>query len=118
MSRSGDLRLIALRDVLEEPEEYLTRKICRWYSRELSTPIDAVRDLPWDEVLRAYFEATYEEMEEADLAEEIVKMTETDAERTERQRREQAAGARESATEVEFLRMTAERALKGAISGT
>lgn len=109
-SHAGDVRLIALRDVLEEPGEYLVRKVCRWYSRHLRTPIADVYDLPWDDVLRHYFEGLYEEMGEAQVQEELQLMLESDVERDERERREEAGKARDVAGDAEFEQIVRERA--------
>ena len=46
---------------IEDPDgEAYYRRICRWYSREFSTPLDTViNDLPEKEVLLHYYEDMY-----------------------------------------------------------
>jgi len=58
------LRLISLRNVLSDDNEYHLRYIARWYSREFSTPLHEVYDLPIDFLLSEYYECSYAAMME------------------------------------------------------
>lgn len=109
-SHAGSIRLIALRDVLLEPEEYLVRKVCRWYSRELRTPLTEVLLLPWDEVLRHYFEAKYEDMDEAELEQERIDLIQTEDERRAREMDDEQKRVIDAAGDAEFQRLVSERA--------
>lgn len=67
-----EARVIALAAVLCPDGEYLLRKIARWYSREFHTPLHTVEaDIPLDDLLRAYFEVKYEDMDLEDRDEEL-----------------------------------------------
>ena len=54
------IRAIALAKAQEPDYEYSYRKICRWYSREFSTPLEDVLGLDEEHVLQTYFEDTYD----------------------------------------------------------
>jgi len=54
------LRAIALAKAQKPDYEYSYRKICRWYSREFSTPLQAVYEMSEETVLMTYFEDVYE----------------------------------------------------------
>jgi hypothetical protein len=109
-SHVGAIRLVALRNVLDEPDEYVIRKICRWYSRTLCTPIAEVYRLPWDHVLLHYFESQYEGMDEGELAEERLLLLETNEERDAREMQAEKKKSAESVSDDKFLRMVRERA--------
>ena len=65
-SYETSLRLIALRNVLakEPPNDYRIRTIHRWYSTHFHTPLHVVDTLPRHDVLIAYYETVYGEMNE------------------------------------------------------
>ena len=81
------IRRVALAEVVGDGYTlaYFYRKICRWYSREFSTPLHEVEKLPITDVLTHYYESHYEDLMGADrledLEEERIKLTETEAER-------------------------------------
>jgi hypothetical protein len=83
------LRLDALAGVLIEPKGELTeedrqrflRRIFRWYSREFATPLHIVESLPVIDVLRHYYEAKVDAMDEDALEAERKLLIETDDER-------------------------------------
>jgi len=54
------MQLKALEGILLKTPEYYYRKICRWYSKEFSTPLKGVYDLPMDFVLEHYYESFLE----------------------------------------------------------
>lgn len=61
-------RLIALNTVLhpDTDPDYELRRIFRWFSKTFNTPLAQVYGLPLDEVLQHYYEARYEELEDAE----------------------------------------------------
>lgn len=87
------LQLRALRHVVLDTKdrEYYLRHIFRWYSKTFHTPLHIVSTLPLVDVLTAYFEERFEDMDEDERHEELVRLTETDEERR----------AREAAIEAE-----------------
>jgi hypothetical protein len=56
------IRILALNSVENPGWEDFYRKICRWYSREFSTPLKEVEKMSEFDVLLTYFEDKYEEM--------------------------------------------------------
>jgi hypothetical protein len=60
------IQLRALRSVLKPDKDYLVRKMLRWYSKTYFTPLREVEELPFDEVMQAYFEERYEGMSDDD----------------------------------------------------
>jgi hypothetical protein len=96
-----NLQLIALRaaasarpefaDKLEPDGDYFLRKVFRWYSKEFSTPLHQVLELPLDDVLVNYWESQYEEMEENEITAAIRRLRETEEERAARELKEQEA---------------------------
>jgi len=69
------IRLIALKNVLDEPDASAHwRHISRYYSKTFSTPLHLV------DVLQAYFEDVYEHLEDVELQRELAEtLKETDA---------------------------------------
>jgi hypothetical protein len=59
------LQILALEAVLSEEYEALYRRICRWYSREFSTPLVEVEKMLEETVLRTYFEDVYSTLKES-----------------------------------------------------
>jgi hypothetical protein len=64
------------------------RRIQRAYSKKYSTPLPVVQDLPAEEVLQAYYEGAFEEMDDEEREEYIDFLTETDEQRAEREKNE------------------------------
>src|ERR1035437_6376083 len=88
------IKTIALRDVLLETSDYRIREICRWYSREFSTPLPTVEaDVPLLILLQHYFENQFSNMTAEEIDEEKMSMLETDEGRRLRMRREDADAA-------------------------
>lgn len=58
------------------------RRIFRWYSKTFYTPLKDVEDMPVVEVLEAYYEELYDKMEEADLKQEMIRLSMTEEEWT------------------------------------
>lgn len=68
------IRWQALRDVWFDRDDkdggdpgYFLRKVHRWYSRNLNTPLHLVYDLPTEDVLQAYYETLYEDMTDEEM---------------------------------------------------
>lgn len=67
----NDIQTVSLENVINGTDlEYQLRSICRWYSKSFSVPLPQVSEIPIDEVLLAYYESKYEEMEPEDLEKE------------------------------------------------
>ncbi len=73
------IRWQALRDVYLTRKEkdgadpnYFFRKIFRWYSKEFSTPLHLVEELPVQDIMQAWYEQTFEDLEDQVL-DELVK---------------------------------------------
>lgn len=52
----NQLKAICLDKALNPDFEFVYRRICRWYSKEFSTPLHMVEGMPTETVLRHYFE--------------------------------------------------------------
>lgn len=74
------LRLQALKTVLDPDDEYRIRHIFRWYSQRFHTPLHEVYDLPQDDILEAFYESTYEEMNENERQSELQDLLMTEEE--------------------------------------
>jgi len=89
-------RTLALREVVNSrrhpPREgdpgYPLRKIFRWYAKTFFTPIHEVEELPLYDVLQAYFESTFEDLDHEALDIEVADLVETDEELESRQKKE------------------------------
>jgi len=68
-----------------DPEAW-QRHVFRWYSQTFHTPLHQVVDLDLEDVLTAYFEHRYEEMDEGEREREIQDLLETPEERTRKAR--------------------------------
>lgn len=56
--------------------EYSLRRVFRWYSKTFFTPLHEVEDLPLSDVLQSYWEERFEDMEDAELDDEKVRLLE------------------------------------------
>ena len=66
----------------DEPlQEYLLRKIFRWYSKTFHTPLQEVEAIPLHDIFVHYWETRYEDMKEFDLVEERNELIFTEEER-------------------------------------
>lgn len=102
------LRLQALRAVLVPDEEATLRHVFRWYSRTFHTPLHEVEDLPVEDVLRTFYEQSYEDLEEEARWAEVRELLETPEERKAKLRRKDE----EKADAFEFSQFTAEQEQK------
>lgn len=60
MSEIKDIQILALNNIEDPDGETYYRRICRWYSREFSTPLETViYDIPEKDVLIHYYEDLY-----------------------------------------------------------
>lgn len=100
----SSLRLLAIRAVQKPDADSNLRYIHRWYSKTFHTPLHIVSELDPEDVLTAFYETTYEDMEDNERNQEIAELLETDAERTKRLRAKDEARA----DSFEFAKFTAE----------
>jgi hypothetical protein len=86
MNAAEALRLTALRDVyfarngLADEHGFNLRRIFRWYSHYFCTPLHVVEALPQIDVVRAYWEQRYEDLDDEQLEDAVRQsaMTESD----------------------------------------
>lgn len=69
--------LDSLLAVIEAGDEYQTRRILRWYSREFHTPLHVAEELPLEDILRAFFECQFETLTPKKQLERAAELTET-----------------------------------------
>lgn len=60
------------------------RKIFRWYSKTFFTPLKDVENLPIIDVLSTYYEELYDKMEESEIKQEVVRLSMTPEEWTQK----------------------------------
>lgn len=77
------LKAKALLAIMDPDNEAAFRKIFREYSREFHTPLHEVADLPLEDVLTAYFESKFEDMDPSLLHNELVAITTSEEEQAE-----------------------------------
>lgn len=87
----SDIQILAIKDVLRPDWAATYRQIQRWYSKTFATPLHQVADLDVEFVLQHYLEDKYLEMKLEDRLQTALNIVETDAERAERLRAEEAA---------------------------
>lgn len=80
------IRLQAMLAVVKPDHEALLRRVRRWYSKTLNTPLADVERLDPYAVLREYWEDHYEDMDDDRQQQEIEELTETPEEALERDR--------------------------------
>lgn len=79
------VRLAALGAVAADSDsEYGLRKVFRWYSKTFYTPLHEVDALPLEDVLTAYWEEHFEQMEEQALEDAVAKALETEEQKKDR----------------------------------
>jgi primosomal protein N' len=66
------LQLKSLDLIFNPNDAYFQRKICRWYSKEYSTPLKQVLVMAFDEVLTHYYENQFESIPRNDLIEMLI----------------------------------------------
>jgi hypothetical protein len=98
------LKARCLLAVMEPDSEALLRRIFRWYSKTFATPLHLVRNLPVEDILVAYFEHSFEEMEPPQLQEHLAELTDTEEDRELKKRQQDA--------DEEFYRQALEEAKK------
>lgn len=54
-----DLKIICIQEADEGTFEAFYASICRWYSREFSTPLPQVEDMPEETILKTYYEDAF-----------------------------------------------------------
>jgi hypothetical protein len=83
------VKINALQSVVNPDSDYQLRSMFRWYSKTFHTPLHVVPDLPLIDVLTAYFESSFENMKDDELAEEKLKSSMTPEEWAERLKQEE-----------------------------
>jgi hypothetical protein len=79
-------------------DESFIRTVYRWYSKEFSTPLHTLDDLPLDEILLHYFESAYLQLKPEERHDLAVKIIETPEEKELRE-------AEDKKSEEELLEM-------------
>jgi len=74
---SSLLAVINAEDENSDDQEYQTRRILRWYSREFHTPLHVVSTLPLDDVFQAFFETHFEGLSSKKRIAKAAKLTAT-----------------------------------------
>ena len=100
------VRWVALRLVVDSKKKdpkypdpnFQLREIFRWYSQRFHTPLHTVEELPLEDVLTAYYETTFAEMEEEELERYVRESLKTEEDRLEEERR-----AAEEEAEIEQI---------------
>ena len=95
------LRISALLAAIKPDDDAIIRRIYRWYSREFSTPLTEVENLPLEQVLLHYFEDVYEKMKPEDRHDLAVTLLETPEEKAIRE-------AEEEKSEEEMMELAAQ----------
>lgn len=104
MDRYRALRLRAMQAVEHPDSDDQLRSIFRWYSRTFHTPLHLVEELPVDDVLSAYYEESYEGMNDEERKRETAELLETPEQKKIRLRQKDE----ERAEAFEFARIAAE----------
>jgi hypothetical protein len=81
MNHYDALKLLALRAVMKPDGDAHFRSICRWYSITFHTPLHMVEEIPEEDILIAYYEKTYEDMEDPERQELLKVLLETEEEK-------------------------------------
>src|SRR6202158_5323756 len=97
---ASQVRILALQEVREKTATYRLRCVYRWYSKTFSTPLHLVPTLPFTEVLEAYFEDQFENLDEEELEKERLLIIETESQRLKRIAEEEAVVT----SEADFLK--------------
>lgn len=105
------IKILALKAVKVPDYDAAYRKICRWYSREFSTPLEAVYDIPEETVLREffedYYESIYKDKERAPELDVIIQQLSKKEEEVDTEAMEDEAWAQEMQREIDEERRQA-----------
>jgi hypothetical protein len=85
------LQCQAMLSVLKPDRESWLRHVLRWYSKAFHTPLHEVSALPVEDVLTAFYEDSFEAMEDAEREDHLQKLLETEEQRAAREKKEAAA---------------------------
>lgn len=101
------IKTLALLEVTAKykSENYELRRVRRWYSQTFFTPLHLVDDLPIFQLMQAYYENGFEQMEPNELNEALIEITQTPEERAAALTKEQRA---ESDDDLFFKEVQAE----------
>lgn len=94
-----ELKLLALKSVLLEDDDYLVRKVCREYSEIFHTPLHEVYELSWEFILTNYYEHAFDKMDFVLLKNEAKYLTESEEDKKIRIEREAKKKAEDDAYE-------------------
>lgn len=111
MDYTRALQILALKECLtlrESPEktsdEFKWRKICRWYSKNFFTPLHEVENLPRYDIICAYYEDQYAELDDTELHEAIKHVTRSEEEAVQ----EESAQVKDKMSLESLIQRTAE----------
>ena len=85
MDRLRAIQIIALKEVLsdKQSQDFQLRSIFRWYSKTFHTPLHIVEELPEFDILQAYFEDQYEQLNQSDQGQTHIQKLIEDLSKTE-----------------------------------
>lgn len=98
--------------VLKPDSDAWLRYVFRFYSERFHTPLHTVKSLPLEDVLVAFWETRYEDLEPVLLQEELVGITETEEDRQARSEKEEDDDAFLKAAEEEAAKQKRQDQLK------
>ncbi len=95
---AAHIKILAFKEVQDKSPEYYLRHIFRWYSARYATPLHLVGEIPTSDVLTAYWEEQFENMDAEELAQEKALLIETESQRLARVTAEEA----DQALDIDF----------------
>lgn len=101
-------KILALKATIKNDSNHEMRKIMRWYSKNLHTPLDKVYELPLDFVLQAYYEDRFDDMDREEIRRNMIAVTESEEDRKKREKDEELFVDEEQIADDDFLKMIAE----------
>ena len=85
------IKILALRSVQKEDSDYVTRRLCRWYSTTFHCSLNEAENLPIEDLLTIWFECKYEDLDKEEREAEAKILCETKEERLAREEAERQA---------------------------
>jgi hypothetical protein len=83
------VQILAAHAVKTGTAEYFERYLMRWFSKTFHTPYHLVQEMPFEDVLQAFYEERYATLDEDQFDQEIREMLETPEERVARLKAEE-----------------------------
>jgi uncharacterized membrane-anchored protein YjiN (DUF445 family) len=74
MEKYEHAKIEALYNVLSEQESYIYRQICRYVSTKFNMALDRVESMPFNYVMRNYYESIYENQDKNELIDKAIQM--------------------------------------------